>query len=102
MVDRRRNCSSPFPQYFQHIFLTKELKLHVHLSGQFIRFVFSSILQACYVEVRISRSVSEGPFDFEITRVDCIYFLLKGNNFRDFMFASLGDKALSKEVHSHW
>ena len=24
------------------------------------------------VEVRISRSVSEGPFDFEITRVDCI------------------------------
>ena len=25
-----------------------------------------------YVEVRISRSVYEGPFDFEITRVDCI------------------------------
>ena len=25
-------------------------------------------------EVRISRSVSEGPFDFEITRVDCIFF----------------------------
>ena len=23
--------------------------------------------------VRISRSVSDGPFDFEITRVDCIY-----------------------------
>ena len=23
-------------------------------------------------EVRISRSVSEGPLDFEITRVDCI------------------------------
>ena len=29
------------------------------------------------IEVRISRSVSEGPFDFEITRVDCIAPLLK-------------------------
>ena len=28
--------------------------------------------QFCTSEVRISRSVSEGPFDFEITRVDCI------------------------------
>ena len=30
------------------------------------------------IEVRISRSVSEGPFDFEITRVDCscIFFIL--------------------------
>ena len=26
-----------------------------------------------YVEVRISRSVEEGPFDFEITRADCIF-----------------------------
>ena len=33
---------------------------------------FSSKLQIGYVEVRISRSVLEGPFDFEITRVDCI------------------------------
>ena len=33
---------------------------------------FSSILQIWYVEVRISRSVLEGPFDFKITRVDCI------------------------------
>ena len=36
---------------------------------------FSSILQIWYVEVRISRTVSEGPFDFEITRVDCIFWL---------------------------
>ena len=34
--------------------------------------VFFSIQHIWYVEVRISRSVSEGPFDFEITRVDCI------------------------------
>ena len=37
-----------------------------------VRLVFSSIMHICYVEVRISRSVSGGPFDFEITRVDCI------------------------------
>ena len=36
-----------------------------------VRLVFSSILHIWYVEVRISRSVSAGPFDFEITRVDC-------------------------------
>ena len=33
---------------------------------------FSSILQIWYVEVRISRSISESPLEFEITRVDCI------------------------------
>ena len=33
----------------------------------------SSILQIWYVKVPISRSVSEGPLDFEIMRVDCIY-----------------------------
>ena len=37
-----------------------------------VRFVFSSILKIWYVEVRISRSVSEGPFNFGIPRVDCI------------------------------
>ena len=28
-----------------------------------------------YVEVRISRSVSEGPFNLKISRVDCTFFL---------------------------
>ena len=42
-----------------------------------VQIVFFSILQIWYVEVRISRTVSEGPFDFEITRVDCIYFWLE-------------------------
>ena len=36
------------------------------------RINFSSILQIWYVEVRISRSISESPLEFEITRVDCI------------------------------
>ena len=37
------------------------------------RISFSSILQIWYVEVRISRSISESPLEFEITRVDCKY-----------------------------
>ena len=47
--------------------------MHVHLWNLVVRLVFSSTLQIWYVEERISRSVSEGPFDFEKTRVDCIY-----------------------------
>ena len=38
-------------------------------------------------------NVSEGPIDFEIMRVDCIF--QKGNNFSDFLFAFLEDRALS-------
>ena len=34
-------------------------------------FLFS-ILQIWYIEVRISRSISESPVEFEITRVDCM------------------------------
>ena len=37
--------------------------------------IFSSILQTWYVELRISRSISESPLEFEITRVDCIRLL---------------------------
>ena len=33
--------------------------------------MFSSILQIWYIEVRISRSISEGPLHFQITRDDC-------------------------------
>ena len=33
--------------------------------------LFSSLSQLWYVEVRISRSVSVSPLEFEITRVDC-------------------------------
>ena len=65
----------PFPQYFQYIFLIKGVYLHIHLLNLVVRFVFSSILKIWYVELRISRSVSEGPFKFEITRVDCIWFV---------------------------
>ena len=35
------------------------------------KWFFRSILHILYVEVRLSRNVSEGPFDFEISRVDC-------------------------------
>ena len=34
-------------------------------------FIFTSVLQICFVQVRISRSISGRPLYFEITRVDC-------------------------------
>ena len=37
---------------------------------------FSSILQICYVDVRISRIISASPLDFEIARVDCEYVIV--------------------------
>ena len=46
-------------------------------------------LQFCtYVEVRISRSVSEGPFDFEKTRVDCTYTLKSYYIFENNLYAN--------------
>ena len=36
--------------------------------------LFSSLSQLWYVEVRISRSVPVSPLEFEITRVDCIWW----------------------------
>ena len=44
----------------------------MYLSNVFFGIIFPSILQIWYVEVRISRSVSESPLEFEITRVDFI------------------------------
>ena len=74
IVDMRRNCSSwAVSPLFQNIFSTS-LTLGVKLHTSFVLFdlFFSSVLQFWYVKVRISRSVSESPFDFEITRVDYI------------------------------
>ena len=69
-----------FSTLFSTYISTKGVRLHVHLWNLVVCLVFSSILQIWYVKVRISRSVSEGPFDFEITRVDCIKntYLIKG------------------------
>ena len=64
----RSNFSS-FPEYF-NISLTSGVNLHIHLWNVVVQFIFSSILQIYFVELRISRSISESPFDFEITRVD--------------------------------
>ena len=38
--------------------------------------LFSSLSQLRYVKVRISRSVSVSPLEFEITRVNCTFFIL--------------------------
>ena len=70
MVEKRRNFSS-FPQYFRYSSILKSPI--TNLLNVVVRINFSSILQIWYVEVRISRSVSESPLEFEITRVDCIF-----------------------------
>ena len=56
------------PQYFQYTSNFKNLITNIFVAN---RIIFSSILQIWYVEVRISRSISESPLEFEITRVDC-------------------------------
>ena len=82
IVKKRRNCSlgaiSPlFHNFSIYISYYKGVRLHSKLKNLVVQIVFPSILQIWYVEVRISRSVFEGPFDFEITRVDCMWQLIK-------------------------
>ena len=61
------------------IYLTSGVKLHSHLWNVLLRFIFSSILQIWFVEVWISRNISECTLDTKIMRVDCsLYFLLGG------------------------
>ena len=57
--------------FYIYIFLTSGVKLHIHLFNVLFNLLFSSLSQLWYVEVRISRSVSVSPLEFEITRVDC-------------------------------
>ena len=46
------------------------MKLHIHLLNLVVPFFFlNSANLIC--RVRISRSITEGPLEFEITRVDC-------------------------------
>ena len=77
----RSNFSS-FPQYF-NISLTSKVQLPISLLNVVNQIIFSSILQTWYVELRISRSISESPLEFEITRVDCS---MLGKNFNRWHF----------------
>ena len=61
---------SSFPQYFEYI-SNLVVKLDIHLWNVVVRFIFSSVMQILYVEVRISGIILESPLGFEITRVDC-------------------------------
>ena len=71
---------SSFPQYFQYISNFKNPITYIFVKCCCSNY-FSSILQIWYVEVRISRSISKSPLDFETTRVDCIYRKIYGNIF---------------------
>ena len=55
-----------------NISLTSRVQLHIYLLNVVVWIIFSTILQIWCVEVRISRSISESPFEFEIMRIDCI------------------------------
>ena len=68
---RKEEKFSLFHNIF-NISLTSRVQLHIYLLTVVNRISFSSILQIWYVEVRISRSISERPLEFEITIVDCI------------------------------
>ena len=57
------------------IYLSSRVQLYIYLLNVVSRICFSSLLQIWYVEVRIYRSISESPLEFEITRVDCISFI---------------------------
>ena len=78
-MEKRRNCSlganSPLFHNIFNISLTWRVQLHVYLLNVVNRISFSAILQSWYVEVRISRSISESPLEFEITRVDCMFLI---------------------------
>ena len=66
----------------------------------------SLLPQLWYFEVRISRSVSERPLEFEITRVDCICFLDVWNEFSGtqksgFELATINEP-LSWVIEDYW
>ena len=76
IVEKRINCSlgaiSPLFHNIFSIFLISRVQLHINLLKVVNWIILSSILQIWYVDLRISRSISERPLEFEITRIDCI------------------------------
>ena len=72
-----RNNISFFSLYFLIY-----LYFRSQIAYSFVKFgysiYFSRILQICNVEVRIYRSISESPLDFEITRVGCTNGVTQG------------------------
>ena len=68
----KRGAVSPLFHNIFHISLTSRVQLHINLLNMVVWIIFSSIFKIWYVEVRRSLSISESPFEFEISRVDCI------------------------------
>ena len=77
LTGKKKYCGKEekFSPLFHNIFnisLTSRFQLHTYLLNVVVWIIFSSILQIWYVEVRISRSISASPLEFEIRRFDCI------------------------------
>ena len=68
---KEEKAISPLFHNIFNISLTN-VQTHIYLFNVVNRIIFSSNLQIWYVEVQISRSISESLLEFEITRVDCI------------------------------
>ena len=73
---RKKGAISPLFHNIFNISLTSKVQLPISLLNVVNQIFFSSILQTWYVELRISRSISESPLEFEITRVDCTIYVL--------------------------
>ena len=67
----KKGAISPLFHNIVNISLTSRVQLHIYLLNVVNRISFSPILQVWYVEVRISRSISESLLEFERTIVDC-------------------------------
>ena len=65
--------------FYIYIFLTSGVKLHIQLLNVVVQFIVFLTLSTliCRSEVRISRSVSVSPLEFEITGVECINSMQK-------------------------
>ena len=80
-MEKRRNWAiSPLFHNIFNISLNSRVQLHIYLLNVALRIIFYSSLQIWYVEVRIYRSISESPLEFEKTRIDCIYLRLNPTN----------------------
>ena len=97
-MEKRRNCSwgaiSPlFHNIFNIYFYLKESNYLVICKNWLFKLFYPQYYKSD-MSVRISRTVFEGPFDFEITRVDCIYILnvlLHVQRFRLFLYCYAWD-----------
>ena len=91
---------SPFPKYFQYISYFRSQTTYFICEIWLLDLFFSSVLQIWYVKVWISRSISESPFGFEITRVNCIVKKIKKKKKKPYLARALLWESFDGHNHS--